>query len=219
MSRRVPRLLGALTAGLLVLAIGACSRDKIPVREDVDMDSVGDFALTERSGTTVRKADLLGKVWVASFVFTRCTGPCPQVTTTMARLQSDLPAESDDIRLVTFTVDPDHDRPAELTRYAENFHADPKRWLFLTGSQAEIYRLLLDGFHVPVAQNTGDARRPGNEVMHSPRLVVVDRKGHVRGYFLGIVEADDDPDKAKQEFEQSYKRLRDKVLALAREKS
>jgi protein SCO1/2 len=188
------------------------------VRESVDMDTVGDFALTERNGTTVHKADLLGKVWVASLVFTRCTGPCPQVTTTMARLQSDLPAEADDIRLVTFTVDPDHDRPAELTRYAENFHADPKRWLFLTGTQADIYRLLRDGFHVPVEQNKGDERRPGNEVMHSPRLVVVDRKGHVRGYFLGIVEADEDPDKAKQEFEQSYQRLREKVLTLAREK-
>ena len=46
-----------------------------------------------RDGSTVRKADLLGKVWVASFVFTRCTGPCPQVTATMARLQSDLPAD------------------------------------------------------------------------------------------------------------------------------
>jgi cytochrome oxidase Cu insertion factor (SCO1/SenC/PrrC family) len=212
------RLFPTFSFGLLLLAIGACSHEKAPERESVDMDLVGDFALTERDGTTVRKGDLLGNVWVASFVFTRCTGPCPQVTTTMARLQSDLPADSDNIRLVTFTVDPDHDRPAELSRYAENFHADPKRWLFLTGSQADIYRLLREGFCVPVEQNTGDARQPGNEVMHSPRLVVVDRKGHVRGYFLGIVEADEDPDKAKQEFEQSYKRLREKVLALAREK-
>jgi cytochrome oxidase Cu insertion factor (SCO1/SenC/PrrC family) len=206
-----------LSLGLL-LAVAGCAHETVPLRESVDVDSVGNFALTERDGRTVRKADLLGKVWVASFVFTRCTGPCPQVTTTMARLQGDLPANTDDVRLVTFTVDPDHDRPAELSRYAENFHADPNRWLFLTGPEADIYRLLREGFHVAVQQNTGDDRRPGNEVMHSPRLVVVDRHGHVRGYFLGVAEVDDDPDQAAKEFEANYKRLREKVLALAREK-
>jgi cytochrome oxidase Cu insertion factor (SCO1/SenC/PrrC family) len=206
-----------LSLGLL-LAVAGCAHETVPLRESVDIDSVGDFALTERDGRTIRKADLLGKVWVASFVFTRCTGPCPQVTTTMARLQSDLPASTDDVRLLTFTVDPDHDRPAELSRYAENFHADPNRWLFLTGPEADIYRLLREGFHVAVQQNTGDDRGPGNEVMHSPRLVVVDRRGHVRGYFLGVAEVDDDPDQAAKEFEANYKRLREKVLALAREK-
>ncbi len=215
---RLSNLIGALTLGLLLASAG-CTRDtKAPDRESVDLDSVGDFALTERNGTTVRKADLLGKAWVASFVFTRCTGPCPQVTTTMSRLQSDLPADADDVRLVTFTVDPEHDRPAELNRYAEAFRADPKRWLFLTGKQADIYQLLLEGFHVPVEQTTGDEHRPGNEVMHSPRLVVVDKKGHVRGYFNGVVDGDDDRALAAKEFEENYKRLRDKVLALAREK-
>src|SRR5215207_3732677 len=83
---------------------------------------VGEFALTERSGKTVSSADLEGKVWVAAFVFTRCTGPCPQVSATMARLQQEL-ADASDLRLVTFTVDPAHDEPAELKRYAEHFRA------------------------------------------------------------------------------------------------
>jgi cytochrome oxidase Cu insertion factor (SCO1/SenC/PrrC family) len=204
--------------GLLLLAVTGCVPATAPLREDVDLNSVGDFALTERDGSTIHKADLLGKVWVASFVFTRCTGPCPQVTSTMARLQQDLPADRDDIRLVTFTVDPDHDRPDELKRYAEAFGADAKRWLFLTGKEADIYQLLRQGFKVSVEANKGDERRPGNEVMHSPRLVVVDGRGHVRGYFDGVLEAGDDLEQAKKDFEQNYKRLRAKVLDLAREK-
>jgi protein SCO1/2 len=213
MLRRVP----TLSVGLLLLAVASCSHVNAPERETVDMDSVGDFALTERNGQTIHKSDLLGKVWVASFVFTRCTGPCPQVTTTMARLQNDLPA-GDDVRLVTFTVDPEHDRADVLNRYADNWRADPKRWLFLTGKEEDIYRLLREGFHVPVEQNAGDERRPGNEVMHSPRLAVVDRRGHIRGYFNGVAEDDDDRDRASKEFEANYKRLQDKVAALAREK-
>jgi protein SCO1/2 len=214
MSRRIR----AIAIGLLLLTAAACAHVTAPERENMNLDSVGDFALTDASGDTVHKADLLGKVWVASCVFTRCTGPCPQVTATMTRLQSDLPADADDIRLVTFTVDPEHDRPAELKRYADAFGADPKRWLFLTGKQDDIYRLLREGFKVPVEQNQGDERRPGNEVMHSPRLAVVDRKGHLRGHFLGIIENADDLDTAKRDYEDSYRRLREKVLTLAREK-
>jgi cytochrome oxidase Cu insertion factor (SCO1/SenC/PrrC family) len=149
-----------------------------------DYYPVGDFALTERSGRTVTKSDLLGKVWIASFVFTRCTGPCPQISGTVARLQKEL-AHEKDVLLVTFTVDPEHDNPDELRAYAAHFGADPERWLFLTGKQEEVYRLLREGFKVAVEQNQGEARTPGNEVTHSTRLVLVDRRGHVRGYFDG----------------------------------
>src|SRR5258708_812593 len=69
---------------------------------------VGSFRLTERSGEAITNEDLLGRVWVASFQFTRCTGPCPQVSRTLARLQGDL-AGRRDLLLVTFTIDPEHD--------------------------------------------------------------------------------------------------------------
>ena len=57
---------------------------------DDDLGTVGDFTLTERSGRTISKSDLLGKVWIASFEFTRCTAGCPQISATMERLQTDL---------------------------------------------------------------------------------------------------------------------------------
>ena len=84
----------ALPAALLLAALGCSvpSRDASPLD---DFGPVGDFSLTERGGRTVTPADLAGKVWVASFVFTRCTGPCPQVTATVARVQDALRNESD----------------------------------------------------------------------------------------------------------------------------
>jgi protein SCO1 len=181
-----------------------------------DFGSAGAFTLTERNGKTVTEADLQGKIWIASFVFTRCTGPCPQVSGTMARLQSEL-AGYPDVRLVTFTVDPDHDDPGELKRYASHFQADPERWLFLTGKQDDVYRLLDKGFHVAVEQNTGEVRKPGSEVMHSTRLVLIDKRGHIRGYFDGIRSTrSEDPE---TEFEANLKRLREKVAALVKERS
>src|SRR5690348_6284344 len=120
----------AVLAGLFLAVLAAAGvAGLVALRRDgprlEDYGPVGDFALTERGGRTVTNADLAGKVWVASFVFTRCTGPCPQVTATVARAQAALRDEPD-VRLVTFTVDPQHDTADELKEYANHFGADPE---------------------------------------------------------------------------------------------
>ena len=151
-----------------------------------------DFAFTERSGKPVTKADLAGTVWVASFVFTRCTGPCPSVTATVARLQSELDlAHTPDLRLVTFTVDPGRDTAAELAKYADKFHADPARWLFLTGREADIHELLNKSFKIQAGPTTNPHPPAGQEFDHSTRLAVVDKAGNVRGYFDGYMGPND----------------------------
>ena len=149
-----------------------------------DYGPIADFALTERSGRTITRADLDGKVWIASFVFTRCTGPCPQVSATVARIQKELQNEPD-VQLVTFTVDPEHDTPDELKEYAKHFNADPERWWFLSGPEEEIHRLSEKSFLLGAQRNTGKDVTPGTAVAHSTKLAVVDRRGHIRGYFDG----------------------------------
>jgi protein SCO1/2/putative membrane protein len=174
---------------------------------------VGDFSLTERSGRTVTRADLLGKVWVASFVFTRCTQGCPQVSATMKDLQASFAAYPN-VLLVTFTVDPDHDDPAELRRYAEHFGADPNRWLFLTGMrEAQLHKLIKDSFHLYAEPTRGQERRPGNEFAHDTKLVVVDADGHIRGYFDGM-RSTRNPD-PEQDYQDNLRRLRQLVDFLA----
>jgi len=111
------------------------------------LGEVPDFALIERSGQQVTKTDLLGKVWIASVIFTRCVDECPLVSSHMARLQDAFAAEPD-VRLVSITVDPAYDTPEVLTRYAQRFAAQPERWLFLTGDKDAIYRLVRAGFHL-----------------------------------------------------------------------
>ena len=176
---------------------------------------VPDFTLTERSGKTVSRDDLKGKVWVASFVFTRCSGPCPQVTATMARLQKELDLRNaDDMRLVTFTVDPDKDTPNELKQYAARYQADPERWLFLTGMpEADLHRLLHDGFKV-TAQRAANPK-PGDEFDHSSRLAVVDRQGNIRGYFDGL-RLGSSPE-SEADFNDNVNLLRAKVAELRKE--
>jgi cytochrome oxidase Cu insertion factor (SCO1/SenC/PrrC family) len=204
-------LLSAVLAGGIFAMGRARSSLAQPAALDDDLGPVQDFSLTERGGTTVSRADLLGKVWVACFAFTRCKSSCPQITATMARLQHELAATAD-VRLVLFDVDPDHDTPDVLRRYADTYQADPQRWLFLTGDRERIYALIHDSFHLGVQQAEGEARRPGNEVIHSSRLAVVDRRGHVRGYFDGR-QLDDDGRPVDD-----VPRLLERVRALLRER-
>lgn len=202
---------------ILMLALPACVPSRTPIshsgRSAADSENsfpLQDFTFIERSGDKISKADLRGKVWIASFVFTRCTGPCPQVTATMARLQSEL-ADQKDLRLVTFTVDPARDDPAELRKYAEHFRADKERWLFLTGDEKELHQLLQKSFKVPVMRNA-KSTKPSEEFDHSTRLVVVDREGCVRGYFDGIAEPSIEG--SQEEFERSLKQLKELVAKL-----
>lgn len=148
---------------------------------------IEDFSLTERSGKTVTKKDLLGKPWVACFVFTRCAGPCPRVSGQFYQLQKDL--KDLDFRLVTITVDPKHDTPEVLSQYAELMGADPQKWLFLTGDQKDIFHLIEKSFLMPVQENVGPARKPGFEVIHTTNVMLVDPKGRVLGKFNAVDDA------------------------------
>lgn len=149
---------------------------------------IGDFELTERSGETVTKSDLLGRPWVASFVFTRCQGPCPKVTANMSELQRWL--KDKDVRQVTITVDPEHDTPEVLRRYADRYGADLRRWLFLTGSEERVYDLIRNDFKLMAAQNEGEDRKPGAEVAHSFSVLHVDAAGRIVGKYDGTSDVE-----------------------------
>jgi protein SCO1/2 len=89
------------------------------------------------------------------------------------------PLEQTDIHLVSFTVDPEKDTPEVLRAYAEKLHAQLKRWDFLTGSRPAIYGLARDGFKLAVADGSDERGMP----VHSTRIVLVDRRGVIRGYY------------------------------------
>jgi protein SCO1/2 len=137
------------------------------------------FSLTDRSGRTVTLDDLMGKVWIADFIFTRCPNVCPDLTRKMRDVRKKLDeAGGGEIVSVSITVDPKHDTPKILADYAESFRAEPS-WLFLTGEPREVYGLVTSGFHLAMADP--DEAVPG----HSNRFVLVDARGRVRGTRLG----------------------------------
>ena len=104
-----------------------------------------EFKLTDRSGRSVSQTDLAGKFLVVNFVFTSCSLSCRAVNDRMEEIQR-LAAGASDVRLVSLTVDPRSDTPSVLAKFADGYHADTNRWLFLTGDKAELYRLIETSF-------------------------------------------------------------------------
>ncbi len=220
--------LPALVSILILSAAGALWLAREDFGPLPEYGTVPDFSLTDARGRPATLADLRGKVWVATFIFTRCTETCPLQTAEMARLQAEF--RQDAFRLVSISLDPTYDTPAVLARYAARYRADLDRWLFLTGEEKAVARLAREGFKLAFATRSskldpslgkeerlsrlGAMFSPGaalahhaaahpDEISHSSRFVLMDRVARIRGYYHS-----DDP--------ASLEKLRGDIRALLR---
>ena len=165
----LPRLNGAVCFFACLCLAGCAARASLPA-----YSTVPDFTLTDQSGAAFdSSARLTGKVWIADFIYTTCPGPCPRMSSQMHQVENAL-ADLPDVRLVSFTVDPEHDTPPVLEQYSERFGAKPGIWYFLTGDMDALHHLSRDVFLL------GDIN---GSLEHSTRFVLIDRASKVRGYY------------------------------------
>ena len=175
-------LIPFVTVGLL-LWLRHVEVDALRQRTVSSYGSVPSFELVNQNGQPFGSPQLVGKIWIADFIFTTCPGPCPMISTRMSELQT--PLEKTDVHLVSFTVDPEKDTPEVLRGYAEKLQAQPSRWDFITGPKSTIYNLSRNGFKLAVSDGSAETGTP----VHSTRMILVDRHGDIRGYY-DATEAD-----------------------------
>jgi protein SCO1 len=134
---------------------------------------VPSFSFVDQSGRATTTADLRGHVWIADFIFTSCTTICPLITAKMALLQRRL--KDPGLRFVSFSVDPEHDTPEALKRYASEWREGESRWkLLATDSKG------LESF----AKSMFVIVEPGaKDIGHSKLFFLVDAQGGVRGIY------------------------------------
>ncbi|HXX93829.1 MAG TPA: DUF420 domain-containing protein, partial [Planctomycetota bacterium] len=142
---------------------------------------VPDFRLVERSGREVSRRSLVGEVWVADFIFTRCQWSCPKMCTLMDDLRRHTPGA----KFVSFTVDPEHDTAEVLRGWVATHGVDQPEWSWLTGKSREELQKIAEGFLIPVGRVGPDRM----EILHSSRLVLVDRYGRIRGRYAVVDDA------------------------------
>jgi protein SCO1 len=188
LKRRIEALVGK--PGFWILAIGlvfvlplgrALGRD-VPKPPAMRLPLPA-FSLVNERGERFGSDDLKGRIWVADFVFTSCPTVCPKLTKRMAEIQHRTRNLGDAFRLVTFTVDPENDTPERLAAYARTYRANPRKWTFLTGSLSDIEATVVKGFKLAMGKEEIEPGTGLFSIFHGERLVLVDPKGMIRGYY------------------------------------
>ncbi|HNP48213.1 MAG TPA: SCO family protein [Bacteroidia bacterium] len=171
----------------LVLTRGTNHFKSLPVIGPVEINAQGDsvfhtvgsFSLLNQEGKVISDASLEGKIFVANFFFATCKTVCPKMNEQFKRVQEAFKDVSK-IKMLSFTVDPDHDSVSVLKEYATKIGADSSMWWFLTGSKDSIYKIACEGFLVPAA-----AGKTADDFFHSQDLILVDKDKRIRGIYDG----------------------------------
>ena len=157
-----------------------------PQQELVDGDTVyhtvPDFEFVNQEGNVVTRKDYENNIVVVDYFFTSCLGPCPKMSEGMQFLQERIKeSDAEDVKLLSHTVDPEHDSVEVLKEYGDLYGADPKYWSLVTGNKKDLYRQAREGYYLVATQGDGGE----DDFIHSQRFVLIDQNGHIRGYYDG----------------------------------
>jgi protein SCO1/2 len=149
--------------------------------------AIPSFEFVSQKGEAFGSAQLAGKPYVASFIFTRCQTACPLISQRLAELQKQFDDGRLPVRLVSFSVDPSYDRPTVLGTYGGNYNQNPEVWTFVTSrteSESTGYLAFIESaFGVAVGDGTSAERQTAMDIAHSEKLLLVDASGQLRGVF------------------------------------
>jgi protein SCO1/2 len=150
-----------------------------------------DFLLTNQDSILISNDDMIGKVYVLEFFFTRCPDICIEMNQNMKLLDEEF-GDSNDFGIVSITIDPNNDTPSVLKKYSEALDVKSQNWHFLTGQKDYIYDLANIGFNIFANQNSNFIG--GFE--HQGYFALIDKDGYIRSrkdsfgnpimYYLGI---------------------------------
>lgn len=183
---------------ILLVLFTSCSGKKLPFYTAADFSPVwlsesdprnnslhriNDFSFVNQEGKTISKTDMKNKIYVADFFFTTCPGICPVMNKNMKKVYDKFLNE-DDVRILSFTVNPKTDNVAALKEYSEKLGVNDNngKWNFLTGSKQDLYTTARKSFFAD-----DDTGLPVGEsdFIHTEKFILVDNENRIRGVYNG----------------------------------
>ena len=160
-----------------MLGVGAYRTRNRPARSEVLPMPIGQmtWTLTDHQGRLVRPSDWAGRPVMVFFGFTWCPDVCPTSLARMARLRARLGPDGMKFAIVFVSVDPGHDRPADLGRYVAMFGTPI---IGLTGTERQLARIKR-GFGVYSAK----VPQPGGDytIDHTAAIYLMTARGTLAG--------------------------------------
>lgn len=143
-----------------------------------------EYNLLTQDSVAFSNIDAEGRVQVVNFFFTVCPTICPKMMRNLLTVQREFEREKDFI-IMSHTVDPVRDVPSKLKRYGRNLGINEDKWVLLTGEKKDLYYMARSGYFVTAIEGVGGGEE---DFIHSELLILVDQKGHIRGYYEGTDE-------------------------------
>lgn len=173
---------------IVVFILAGCKEktEELPFLGNTDMvdgkqvyHTVGMINHYNQDSVLMTNQDFKDVIYIADFFFTSCPSICPKVMKEMLKIYEAV-KDNPNVKLVSFTIDPERDTPQRLKLYSENLGIDHNKWYFLTGDKDATFALA-DTYFVTAYE---DADSPGG-FDHSGKIILVDKTGHVRSYSEG----------------------------------
>lgn len=134
---------------------------------------VPDFELTDQNNKKITNKDMLEKVYLVEFFFSKCPTICPVMNSNMKAIEGEI--NNPAFGIISISIDPENDTPEILQQYAKRVEAKSPNWHFLTGDRTYIGNLA-DKFNIYV----GNEEDEGESLNHSGMLALVDKDGNIR---------------------------------------
>jgi protein SCO1/2 len=141
------------------------------------LSQVKPFTFTNQQGKLVTDRDVEGKVYVAEYFFTSCTGICPILNDNMKQIYDKYKAEPD-FMILSHTCDPETDSVGRLKQYADSLKVNNDKWLFLTGPKEDLYNAARVSYLLDDPKN--NLQNIEDQFLHTQFFALVDKNGKVR---------------------------------------
>ena len=186
-----------LTMIIITVAAG-CETKKLPYLGEPDVvnkvidgkekeekiyPTIPDFSFTNQDKQTVTQADFKNKVYVADFFFVTCPTICPIMKKNMLTVYKEF-KDNPDVKILSHTIDPEHDNPDVLKQYATDLGVAGTMWQFVTGDREKIYDIGQKHYMVSAMEDSSQA----GGYIHSGAFVLIDKERHIRGMYDGTTE-------------------------------
>ncbi len=146
---------------------------------DTNYHEIPDFTFTNHLGKQIVSDTTTDKIFVTNFFFSTCKSICIPMNQEMNRLYNRFKNDGD-VKFYSITVDPEKDSVSTLKDYSEQFNLTNDKWDFLTGNKSDIYRLAEKKFFLTAIEDTTIP-----DFIHDDRIVLIDAKRRIRGYYKG----------------------------------
>lgn len=141
------------------------------------LNDVKPFSFTNQAGKQISEQDVQGKVYVAEYFFTTCTGICPILNDNMKNIYEKFKNEPNFL-ILSHTCNPETDSVATLKKYADSLNVDGSKWFFLTGSKESLYNAARVSYLLDDPKN--NMQNINEQFLHTQFFALVDKNGKVR---------------------------------------